>query len=61
MAAVCPQRIIKEAIRLLEECSAGPTSDPADFEEAVANNIHELQGLEKALYRDGITKIEEAH
>ena len=59
MALVSPQRIIKEAIRLLSECGCGPLSDPSDFEEAVANNIEELDSLQKALYRDGIINIKE--
>lgn len=52
---VCPQRIIKEAIRLLEDSPEGDL----DHEEAVGNCIVELASLEKALYRDGIINIEE--
>jgi len=59
MTGVCPQRIIAEAIRLLDECGCGPTSDPVEFEEAVCNTRHELEGLALALYRDGIHKIKE--
>jgi hypothetical protein len=59
MASVSPQRIIKEAIRLLQECECGPLSDPLDFEESIANNISELEGLQKALHRDGIINIRE--
>jgi len=57
---VCPQRIIAEAIRLLDECGLGPTSDPVEFEEAISNNRHELESLSRALYRDGIINIVEA-
>ena len=44
--ARCPQRIINEAIRLLEE--RGPSDDP-DTEEATINNLIELEALAKAL------------
>ena len=52
-STVCPQRIIKEAIRLLN------TLEPqnAEDEEATDNCILELGYLERALYRDGITSI----
>ena len=46
--ARCPQRIINEAIRLLEEW--GPSDDP-DTEEALINNLTELKALAKALPR----------
>ena len=55
MAKVCPQRIIGEAVKLLMDCQ---TAHPED-EERVINNIIELRGLSKALYRDGIISIEE--
>lgn len=56
MARVCPQRIIKEAIRLLELAHDGGMNEDLEI---VENNILELEGLEKALYRDGIINIDE--
>lgn len=54
MAKVCPQRIIKEAVRLLTFVEV-----PGEELENLSNNILELEGLEKSLYRDGIINIEE--
>lgn len=59
MSSVCPQRILKEAVRLLEEAGLGPHSDPEDFEESVDNSIMELKMLSDRLYKAGITKIDE--
>lgn len=58
MAKVCPQRIIKEAIKIMEKHISydGLTQDEAD---RIDNNLLELNALEKALYRDGIINIEE--
>jgi hypothetical protein len=51
-----PQRIIAEAVRLLE-LTAGLLPD--EEEEEVINNITELKGLSDALWRDGIHRIQE--
>jgi hypothetical protein len=59
MAKVCPQRIIKESIRLLE-LFADEYSHNKELCEEIDNNVQELGGLEKALARDGIINIEEA-
>jgi len=57
MAQVCPQRILDEAVRLL---TAAGFADDAD-EEAADNCVHELKSLSRALWRDGIHRIEELH
>lgn len=59
MSSICPQRILREAIRLLEECGAGPHSDPGDFEESIDNSIMEMRMLINRLDKAGITKINE--
>jgi hypothetical protein len=56
MSKVCPQRIIAEAVELLN-ATAGLLDE--DLEERVINSVQELQGLSRALYRDGIHNIEE--
>lgn len=53
-ATVCPQRIIKEAIRLLDK-TAGLVDGETDQD--IIYNIEELSALEKALARDCITNI----
>jgi len=53
---VCPQRIIAEAIRLIELI---PITEGRD-EESITNNLQELESLSRALYRDGIINIVEA-
>jgi hypothetical protein len=55
MTSVCPQRIIKEAIRLLELAGFAPGSDD---DEAAGSVLHELAELERRLYKAGITKID---
>jgi hypothetical protein len=55
MTSVCPQRIIKEAIRLLERADFAPGSDD---DEAAGSALHELAELERRLYKAGITKID---
>lgn len=55
MSKVSPQRIIAEAVRLLELHDELPEAEM----EALVNNIHELTDLSMALYRDGIINIEE--
>lgn len=57
MSVVCPQRVLSEAVRLLENY---PPSD-AIIAEEIDNNILELKALINALNRDGITQIEEAN
>jgi hypothetical protein len=56
MTTVCPQRIIKEAIRLLEQA---PFTNDTDTE-AKENNLIELESLQRALYKEGIHKIKAA-
>lgn len=53
--SVCPQHILNEAIRLL---TISPPSDEGE-DEAISNNIMELEALSKALHRDGIINIKE--
>jgi hypothetical protein len=60
MSKICPQRIIKEAIRLLEQFYE-EYSHNDELSEQIDNNVTELENLEKALYRDGIINIEEFH
>lgn len=56
MTKVSPQRIINEAIRLIEE--GMPFYSTSDQESAI-NNVQELDSLQKALHRDGIINIRE--
>jgi len=56
VSKVCPQRIIAEAIRLLEQY---PSHTSMDVNVEVDECIEELEGLSKALYRDGIINIVE--
>lgn len=54
---VCPQRIIKEAIRIMErDCFAEPQGEGA---QDAMYTIEELKGLEKSLFRGGIHNIVE--
>lgn len=56
MRNVNPQRILAEAVRLLE-LTAGLLPDSE--EEAVVNNIAELKGLSHSLYQMGVTRVQE--
>jgi hypothetical protein len=56
MAMVCPQRIIAEAIRLLELLLV----DDTELENR-DNTVQELESLSKALWRDGVHRIEEVN
>lgn len=64
MAKICPQRVIKEAMRIIR-ASTELLDDEAqialgdEFFEEVDNNLLELDTLQKALYRDGIINIQE--
>ena len=52
--SVCPQRILKEAVRLLSRIET--TEETA---EEIDNNILELEALASTLYRMGITAVED--
>jgi hypothetical protein len=53
MAKICPQRIIAEAVRLLNEFEPQDEGES----EAMDNNLAELEELSKRLYQAGITAI----
>lgn len=54
-ARICPQRIIKEAIRLLEMHGSFYLSN--EDMEARDNNIQELDDLQERLYQQGIINL----
>lgn len=56
MSAICPQRVIKEAISLIEtQITLSDLDD--DLAERIDNNLQELQELQQRLYKAGIINI----
>lgn len=55
MSAVSPQRILEEAIDLLETLAPGKNDEVLD--ERIDNNLLELRDLIKKLYMAGIYNI----
>ena len=55
MTRLSPQRTLREAVRLLELARF----DNEELDQDVLYNIEELNNISKALYRDGISSIEE--
>lgn len=57
-AKICPQRIIKEAIRIIElyQSELGH-ADSTDLDEEITNNLLELNDLQERLYQQGIINL----
>lgn len=55
-ASICPQRVLAEAVRLLEMLDLVYRMDEAD-KEAWDNTLTELDDLSKRLHAAGINKI----
>lgn len=56
MMTVCPQRILKEAVVIIETMIKFDELDD-NVAERIDNNLKELQDLSDLLYKKGITNV----